>query len=112
MNNKPKSSAKTIAIIIVIAIIVAIVYFYYTGKSNDSGTDTVSLAQSNAEDQAIGARVLALLNQINSLKIDTSIFKDPGYLTLRDYSVTIPPVDVGRSNPFAPIPGFSTTPSR
>ena len=55
----------------------------------------------------VGAQVLALLNQMQSLKINTSLFKDPGYNTLIEHPVVIPPVTVGRPNPFAPLPGFA-----
>ena len=51
----------------------------------------------------VRTRVLSLLNQINSLKIDTSIFNSLVYRSLVDYSITIPEQNVGRPNPFAPI---------
>lgn len=105
--NTQKSSKKTLFIIIAIVVIAGIAYFYYQG-STPSTSSTLTQAPS-AADQAIGTRVLDLLNQIRTLRIDTSIFKDPAYATLRDYSVAIPPQDVGRVNPFAPLPGVPSS---
>ncbi len=102
--NTQTSSKKTLFIIIGIVVIALIAFFYYEGSAAPSSTlsqtDNVS-----ASNQAIGTRVLDLLNQIRTLRIDTSIFKDPAYSTLRDYSVAIPPQGVGRQNPFAPLSG-------
>jgi hypothetical protein len=94
-------SKGTIAVIVIVIILV-IAYFYYEGGSS---TGSSSLLVSQSSDQSIGAAELNLLNQIQSLKIDTSLFKDPGYQNLEDYSVTIPSEPVGRPNPFLPYPG-------
>ncbi len=99
-----KSSKKTIAIIVIIILVALLAYFYYEGNAPVSNSSLETTAAS-ADAQAVGGRVLSLLNQIRSLKIDTSVFKDPSYQTLRDYSVQIPQEDVGRPNPFAPLPG-------
>jgi len=93
--------SKTVIVVIII-IILAAVYFYYEGGSSSGGS---SLLVQQASDQSIGSAELNLLSQIQSLKIDTSLFQDPGYQALVDYSVAIPAEDVGRPNPFAPFPG-------
>ena len=105
--NTPKTSKKNIVIIVVIIIAAIIGYFYYEGSTPVTNSSLQTTAASD-DAQAVGARVLALLNQIRSLKIDTSIFKDPSYMTLRDYSVAIPQENVGRPNPFAPLSGMQT----
>ena len=96
--------SKTGIIVIIVVIILVIAYFYYEGGSGSS-TASTSLLQQQASDQSIGAAELSLLDQIQSLKIDTSLFQDPAYKTLVDYSVPIPQDGVGRPNPFAPFPG-------
>ncbi len=104
MNTKPSSNRTTISVLVIIALF-GLGYFYFYGSSSTSSSDTLT-ASNNA---LVGSQVLNLLNQIQSLRIDTSLFTDPGYLTLRDYTVPIPTVSVGRPNPFAPLPGFTTT---
>jgi flagellar basal body-associated protein FliL len=101
-----QTSSKTPLIIIILLVIVAIgAYFYFIGTPNTNTTSSISqvtpLESANAEE--VGSRVLFLLNQINSLKIDTSIFSSTVYRSLVDYTISIPEQNVGRPNPFAPI---------
>ncbi len=99
----------TILIIVIVAALAGGVYFYYQGSATP-GSDTLQ-TEISPEVQASATRVLNLLNQIKSLKIDGSLFKSAEFQTLQDYSVPIPPVDVGRVNPFAPLPGNAPAPS-
>jgi hypothetical protein len=101
-NTQKKSSSKSWIIMIVVIVIAAGAYFYYQGQA----TPTDSLLTVDDTSVVVGANVLSLLNQIQSLKIDTSIFKSPVYQSLIDYSIPIPTLPVGRPDPFAPIPGF------
>lgn len=102
--NTNQSSTKSYIIIGAIFIVGFLLIFYYMGGKGESG----SLLESGVDTQnsEVGTRVLALLNQIQSLKIDDSLFAGAAYQTLIDFSVTIPEQDVGRPNPFAPLPGM------
>ncbi|HSE56661.1 MAG TPA: hypothetical protein VLB02_01075 [Candidatus Paceibacterota bacterium] len=46
---------------------------------------------------------LATLLSIRSIRVDTSLFKNPAFLYLKDHPVVLGTETVGRSNPFAPI---------
>jgi len=107
--HKPSSLKSTVIILVIIAAAL-IGYFYYEGSA-PSASSSLLTASANPSASGIGQQVLGLLSQIQSLRIDTALFKDPGYLTLRDFSVTIPPQNVGRSNPFAPLPGAPASPA-
>ena len=112
MPQQPSSSKKTIVIIIIIIVLAVLAYFYFSGNPSASQSDTLEQSggeQLSQEAEIAGARVLALLNQISSLKIDVSIFNDPVYKSLVDYSIEIPEQKIGRVNPFAPLPGFIET---
>lgn len=50
-----------------------------------------------------GAELLNSLSELRSVKLDSSIFSDPEFLSLVDFGRTIAPEPVGRSNPFAPL---------
>jgi hypothetical protein len=97
--------------ILAIALLGGGYYYFTTMKEEGKGTlDTKKpglLGNSSGDNpsQPIGADVLSLLNRISSLKIDTEIFDSLIYQSLVDYSVEIPPQEVGRPNPFAPIQG-------
>lgn len=93
---------------VAIVIVAILAYFmFFNGAPAPSGS---SLLQSGPSGEVIGAQVLSLLNQIQSLRIDSSLFENAAYKSFQDYTVAIPPQNVGRDNPFAPIPGF-TAPS-
>ncbi len=99
--NTTSSSNKTWIWVLVIVVVAGLAYYFY---SNSTPAPDVSTSNNTAVD----TQVISLLSQISSLQIDSSIFNDAGYKTLRDYSVQIPPVNVGRTNPFAPLPSDVT----
>jgi len=97
MNTKPQNShlPEIIAIVLVVA---AVGYYFYSSSSSNTTTSssfTVSTATSS-----VGASVLALLSQVSSLKIDTSLFQSPVYQSLTDFTQPIPTEPIGKSNPF------------
>jgi hypothetical protein len=102
MNTKKSSKLSYLLITLVVAIAL-LVYFYWSGSQ---ATESITLEEIDGSNQAVGMKVLNLLNEINALRIDNEFFKDPAYQTLRDYTVEIPTLPVGRSNPFSPVPGM------
>lgn len=98
---KKPSSMKNWIIVAIIIAVAAIVYFMFFAGVPEASSQ--SLLQASPEDIAVGAQVLGLLNQIQSLQIDDSFFTGAAYNSLQDYSVAVPPLPVGRENPFAPI---------
>lgn len=93
---------KTSIISVIVVLVLVVGYFYFMGGSP---AIDVGLLERQSDGVNVGSKELSLLNEINSLKIDSTLFTDPAYRTLRDYSVAIPPQNVGRPNPFAPLPG-------
>jgi hypothetical protein len=106
MQQKSPSKGTFIALIIIV-IVSLLLYFYYKGAPSDSSTSSIETVGTpeSSDAQAASARVIALLNQISSLKIDPAIFNSAVYKSLVDYSITIPEQPVGRVNPFAPTAG-------
>jgi len=101
--NTTKPSKMPYVILAIIVAIAALIYFYLTGNTTSESQTLQELSTAN---QVEGAQVLSLLNEISSLKIDNSFFNNPSYKTLRDYSVQIPALSVGRPNPFSSVPGL------
>lgn len=116
MNNKGSSS--TMLIVIIALVIGGVFYYFYTSgdkTAQDAVNGSGSLVTSTGiggvpgiggqfgGGDGVGSEELALLNRINSIKIDPKFFNDPVYLSLVDYTVPIPEQNVGRPNPFEPL---------
>ena len=84
-----------------VVVVAVLVYFYVTGGSTSSSSVVIPTPGS----ATIGADVFQILNQIQTLHIDNSLFQDSAWKSLRDNTVQIPSQNVGRANPFAPLPG-------
>jgi hypothetical protein len=50
-----------------------------------------------------GAKILAILDEMKSITLDASIFANPMFLNLSDFTVELTPEPISRPNPFAPI---------
>jgi len=98
---KDLTSKNVIIAVISLAAVGAVILYFSSGVDLTS----VGLLSSSASSAGVGSAELSLLTQIQSLKIDASVFTNPLYLKLQDYSVAIPPENVGRANPFLPLPG-------
>lgn len=66
-------------------------------------TDGISAIKGSGESQEIGNQITQALNQINLISLDTSIFTNEIYVSLKDRSQQISDEPIGRPNPFAPI---------
>ncbi len=103
MNN---SSSKNGIIVLVVAIVfIGGIYFYMNGNPSGDSINSLSASSLDADAAKEGAEILTLLSQIKSLRIDTSRFSDPVYKTLIDYTVEVPPQNIGKKNPFANFVG-------
>lgn len=69
-------------------------------SSAPTGSPTIDNA-----DQQLVSTLLAL----RAVTLNGSIFSDPAFLSLQDFSTTIVPEPVGRDNPFAPLQSKATT---
>ncbi len=100
-----KGVIKKAIIFVVLIIIVVVLYSVFAKKPESQGSLTATPAAGvdpnlSADTQAI----LALLQSISNLKLDTSIFDRESYLALEDQNKQIlEDLNPGRYNPFAPI---------
>lgn len=65
--------------------------------TTDGGTD--GSVTTSSQDQDIVGTLLTL----RAVTLKGTIFQDPAYRTLQDYSTTIVPEPVGKQNPFDPL---------
>lgn len=95
---------KNIALSILAIAIAGVLYGVIFGKS---GPD-LSLLTSETPSAGVGVvgeDVLDLLQTLRSIKLDGSLFEDPAFRSLEDFSQELVPEPVGRENPFAPVGG-------
>lgn len=81
--------------------------FFYTMKSpkqTDSLSATVS-ASSASKQKLIeqGEEIVKILNFVKDIKLDTDLFNDPLFLSLSDFSVSLPRKEIGKNNPFSSL---------
>lgn len=92
---------KTIVAIIVVSTIGFFAYSYLSGGSSSAG-DLTQVSQTATS--KMGAQVLSALNQLRQLQLDTSVFSNATFKSLKDFSQPLPTDQIpGRDNPFAPI---------
>ncbi len=107
------SSKKNIIIIVVLILLAGGAYFYFSGTPTDSSSSLEpEITPEAAASVAEAARVLSLLNQINSIHIDTKFFESTVFKSLVDNMVVVPEQNVGRTNPFIAVPGTFAAPAQ
>ncbi|KKU78058.1 MAG: hypothetical protein UY04_C0047G0007 [Parcubacteria group bacterium GW2011_GWA2_47_7] len=93
-------------VIVLIAPILLVGAFLYAGV--DSVTSLLSfssigvLSEPGIGNEQLGMKTTEVLKELKSIKFNDSIFTDPAFLSLYDFTGTIPETAVGRPYPFSP----------
>jgi hypothetical protein len=90
---------------VVLFVIVAFFVYSYFFTGAPQPVLTSAPASTNAQ---VDADLIALLATLHSITLDDSIFHDPTFMSLKDFSQTLVPEPVGRTNPFAPLGSVSS----
>lgn len=88
--------------IIVVVIIVAAIAWY--GLSSSGTPASTGALTSAGSDTSADDGIVTTLLSLQAITLSGTIFSDPAYSTLKDFTTAIVPVPAGRSDPFAPIP--------
>jgi len=88
-----------ISIVVVTLIIIGGAYWYFSSQSSND----VSLTSSNPSESPAQSQFDLLVNQLQPISFNTSIFSDPRFAALIDLTTPITPETPGRADPFAPI---------
>ncbi|GMQ95248.1 MAG: hypothetical protein BMS9Abin13_361 [Patescibacteria group bacterium] len=104
MKNLSEKTKNILIGVVVVAIVIA-AYVFLIGGEDKNETELLVVAGTTA--QAPGAQVggmVAILNQLKFLTIDTDIFPDSALIeSLEDFRIKISPEAKGRDNPFLPV---------
>ena len=99
---------KRVAVGFGVIILIIIGWLFYRMGSTSTVQGPISEVRVSPLDATLGRELLAALATLKSTKLDTSIFDDPVFESLKDFGVEISAQPVGRRNPFAPF-ATSTT---
>ncbi len=96
-------SEATRNIILIVIVVAAIVfaYFFFVKKDDTKRVTTAPTTQEQRDPES--EKALSLLNELQSIDIDTEFFSSAGFKSLKDFGRKMPPQEKGRSNPFAPL---------
>lgn len=89
-------------IIVIIVIIVAFIGFKMFFP-NETGDQALVADSATGADFAEGQVILSLLNQLEKVTLDTSVFSGKAFSTLINFEKPIPDQATGRPNPFSRI---------
>ena len=111
MQPQENSPMRKIIMIAILAILVfsALYFFVFNKKAPITVLDQFG---NPVEAQVVGQDLVDLLNQIQAVTLDESLFRNPAFIHLTDYSIVLPEEPRGRQNPFDTIGGRSTIPSQ
>lgn len=101
-------SKKNKVMLVVLLVILAFFGYRFMFKKDASSGKSDLAVDAGAEasgQSAIGRDLIVTISKLKSLNLDDSLFKDPIFNNLSDFSIPLIPQEVGRSNPFSPIGG-------
>lgn len=91
--------------VVLIALAFTVYSYFFTGNTAPIlGTEAVT--PTTAVDQDL----ISLLFELKGITLDDSIFADPTFRSLQDFSQALVPEPIGRHNPFAPLGSVSSFP--
>jgi len=100
-------------LVIAIGVLAALGVVGYMYITRDASVDADLLVVESA-DQSVGVDgdLLRALQELRTIKLDTTIFNDQVFRSFIDFGTVLTPQQTGRDNPFAPISGsVGVTPS-
>lgn len=93
--------------IILIVLVLVVVGFTWFGFFREPVSTTLLTNESRADASVAEQEILRLLLDMRSIRLDSSIFENSAFASLRDFGREIIPEPVGRTNPFAPTQNFN-----
>lgn len=86
---------------IILVVFVGMIAFWYLTKTNDSSSNIVADAGTIQSGDA--KYVYNLLQQMDKVTLDDTLFTGNVFKNLKDNTVSFSPQPSGRTNPFAPV---------
>ncbi len=91
------------AIIGIIVVVLAGAWYGLASSGGSSSSADTGALTSPSADTSGDAEIIQKLNALQSISLTGTVFSNPAYATLKDYTTAIVPEPVGRPDPFAPL---------
>lgn len=95
-----------IFIVLIVVILVAGLVWYYSLEPSQSG-DTKNATDSDNEFSRVRDEILANIQALEAIRLDTTILQDEAFLRLRELQRSSIRIEAGRPNPFLPYQALS-----
>ncbi len=92
---------KNLIIALGITVLLGVLYFVFVREGTPE--DGPAVRQEKNEALRETERVLSDIRELDTYKLDESIFEGSAFNSLRDFRVTLPVVETKRENPFEPV---------
>lgn len=94
--------SNTISIVVVTLIIAGGAYWFFSTGAGSQQPLSVSSSDNSAQ-----MHFQTLVNELQPISFDTSIFSDPKFASLINIETPPVPEALGRLDPFSPVPGVT-----
>lgn len=86
------------------ALLIGVLFVLYSLFFPNGGDDSLLSSETTGRAGAgVEQELLSTLVELRTIRLDDSVFSNPAFRSLEDFSVPLTPEPVGRDNPFAPI---------
>lgn len=106
MNTESTNTKKILIALVLIFVLGFAVYFFFF--RNATPVVTFDEFGNPIQAQIVGQDLIDLLNEVQSITLDTKLFRAQTFLNLTDFGIELVDQPRGRSNPFETIPGGVT----
>jgi hypothetical protein len=89
--------------LILFVLAIALYFTYFSSPSSSSKVIVDSGTSGDGSSTLVGQDILDLVDSLQRVSIDQSVFVNPLFQNLKDFTVTVQREPIGRSNPFAPL---------
>jgi hypothetical protein len=86
--------------LVIVVLLIAAAWYGFTQTSAPPALSTTVTSDTNPQDQQLVTTLLTL----QAVSLNGTIFSDPGFVSLKDFTTQIVSEPVGRPDPFAPLP--------
>lgn len=90
-------------LILIVIVVAGVAWWAMSGGGSSPSTSLLTTEGSEAGLSPADQNLIATLLQLRAVKLDGTIFSEPAFSALKDFSTQIVAEPVGRPNPFAPL---------